>query len=163
MAARTYSARRICGERVKRAFQCEARPCLFRHGSKGPRTSAPSTKRSAITSFSRTDMPAPPPLASRPPPDPTSSRTSLPPPASAPPERPGAGYRGWVFLALVLGAFFLYRHYSGEADPQPAIAYTSFYEALSDQKIEAVTLRGQNVLGKFKAPTDIEGQKLTTF
>ena len=106
-------------------------------------------------------MPAPPPLASRPPPDPTSSRTSLPPPASAPPERPG--YRGWIFLVLVLGGFLLYRHFAGEADPQPAIAYTSFYQALSDQKIEAVTLRGQNVLGKFKAPTDIEGKKLTTF
>lgn len=104
----------------------------------------------------------PTPAGSRPPPaDTGSSRTSLPPPQSAPPERPG--YRGWVFLALVLGGFFVYRHFASEADPQPAIAYTSFYQSLTDQKIDSVTLRGQNVLGKFKAPTDVEGKKLTTF
>ncbi len=93
---------------------------------------------------------------SRPPPEP---RSSLPP--SAPPER--SGYRGWVVLALMLGGFWLYKHFSGDTDTQPAIAYTSFYQQLSDQKIESVTLRGQNVLGKFKAATDVEGHKISTF
>jgi cell division protease FtsH len=63
----------------------------------------------------------------------------------------------------MLGGFWLYKHFSGDADTQPPIAYTSFYQALSDQKIESVTLRGQNVLGKFKAPTDVEGHKIATF
>ncbi|HWZ87517.1 MAG TPA: ATP-dependent zinc metalloprotease FtsH [Polyangiaceae bacterium] len=97
------------------------------------------------------------PTGSRPPPP--EPRSSLPPPA--PPER--VGYRGWIILAVMLAGFWLYKHYSGEADTQPAIAYTSFYQQLADQKIESVTLRGQNVLGKFKAPTDVEGHKLTTF
>jgi cell division protease FtsH len=97
------------------------------------------------------------PTGSRPPPP--EPRSSLPPPA--PPER--VGYRGWIILAVMLAGFWLYKHYSSEADTQPAIAYTSFYQQLADQKIESVTLRGQNVLGKFKAPTDVEGHKLSTF
>src|SRR3954468_17112689 len=90
---------------------------------------------------------------SRPPPEPP--RSSLPPPG--PPER--VGYRGWIILGILLAGFALYKHFSGDSDTQPAIAYTSFYKELSDQKIESVMLRGQNVLGKFKGPTDVEGHK----
>src|SRR5450432_89352 len=105
----------------------------------------------------KSNTPPPRGTGSRPPPEPP--RSSLPP--SAPPER--VGYRGWVILGVMLAGFALYKHFSGEADTQPHIAYTSFYQQLTDQKIESVTLRGQNVLGKFKAPTDVEGHKLTTF
>ena len=105
----------------------------------------------------KSNTPPPRGTGSRPPPEPP--RSSLPP--SAPPER--VGYRGWVILGVMLAGFALYKHFSGEADTQPPIAYTSFYQQLTDQKIESVTLRGQNVLGKFKAPTDVEGHKLSTF
>src|SRR5450432_2896686 len=105
----------------------------------------------------KSNTPPPRGTGSRPPPEPP--RSSLPP--SAPPER--VGYRGWVILGVMLAGFALYKHFSGEADTQPHIAYTSFYQQLTDQKIESVTLRGQNVLGKFKAPTDVEGHKLSTF
>jgi cell division protease FtsH len=104
---------------------------------------------------SPTSMPPRAP-GSRPPPEP---RSSLPP--SAPPER--VGYRGWIILGVLLAAFGLYKHFFSDTDTQPAIAYTSFYQLLTDQKVESVTLRGQNVLGKFKAPTDVEGHKLSTF
>ena len=66
-------------------------------------------------------------------------------------------------LALLLVGFYLYNHFAGDSDQQPTIAYTTFYRLIGDQKIEAVTLRGLNVLGKFKAPTDVDGKKLTTF
>src|SRR6185295_2792258 len=69
----------------------------------------------------------------------------------------------WVMLGLMLAGFGLYKHYASEADPQPAIAYTSFYQQVAEQKVESVTLRGLNVHGKFKAPTDVEGHKLSTF
>jgi len=95
---------------------------------------------------------------SRPPPEPRSSRV---PPSPNPPER--NGYTGWVMLGLMLVGFAIYRHYAAEADPQPAIAYTSFYAQVAEQKVQSVTLRGLNVLGKFKAPTEVEGHKLTTF
>ncbi|HEY4107229.1 MAG TPA: ATP-dependent metallopeptidase FtsH/Yme1/Tma family protein, partial [Polyangiaceae bacterium] len=94
---------------------------------------------------------------SRPPPEP---RSSMPP--QVPPER-STGGRLWIILAMILIGWAIYRHYAGEADTQPSIAYTSFYQEVSDQKVESVTLRGQNVLGKFKAPTEVEGHKLTTF
>jgi cell division protease FtsH len=83
-------------------------------------------------------------------------------PPQVPPER-STGGRLWIILAMILIGWAIYRHYAGEADTQPSIAYTSFYQEVSDQKVESVTLRGQNVLGKFKAPTEVEGHKLTTF
>ncbi|HEX3776770.1 MAG TPA: ATP-dependent metallopeptidase FtsH/Yme1/Tma family protein, partial [Polyangiaceae bacterium] len=94
---------------------------------------------------------------SKPPPE---VRSSMPP--QVPPERTG-GARLWIVLAMILIGWAIYRHYAGEVDQQPPIAYTSFYKAVSDEKVESVTLRGQSVLGKFKAPTEIEGHKLTTF
>src|SRR6187431_2113494 len=101
----------------------------------------------------------PKPAASRPPP--AEPRSSLPPPSPGSPQR--TGYAGWVMLGLMLAGFALYKHYGSEADPQPAIAYTSFYRQVADEKVESVTLRGLNVLGKFKAATDVEGHKLSTF
>jgi len=99
----------------------------------------------------------PKPAASRPPPP--EPRSSLPPPA--PPER--VGYKGWVTLGLLLAGFALYKHFATDVDTQPSIAYTSFYQAVSEEKVEAVTLRGLNVLGKFKTKTPIEDKQLTTF
>ncbi|HEY3667690.1 MAG TPA: ATP-dependent zinc metalloprotease FtsH [Polyangiaceae bacterium] len=66
-------------------------------------------------------------------------------------------------FAVILAGFVLYKHFAGEAETQPAIAYTSFYQQVSEQKVSEVTLRGLEVLGKFKAPTDVEGHKLSTF
>ena len=97
--------------------------------------------------------------ASRPPPP--DQRSSLVPPNPNSPERPG--YTGWIMLGLVLTGFAVYRHYASDADPQPAIAYTTFYRQVAEQKVESVTLRGMNVLGKFKTPTEVEGHKLSTF
>ena len=101
----------------------------------------------------------PPPVASRPPPS-IPPRSSLPP-GQPTPERPG--YRGLLAFAVILAGFVLYKHFAGEAETQPAIAYTSFYQQVSDQKVSEVTLRGPEVLGKFKAPTEVEGHKLSTF
>ena len=103
----------------------------------------------------------PKPTPSRPPP--IEPRSSLPPPAPTPTSPGGTGYKGWALLGLMIAGFYLYRHYAGEADTQPPIAYTSFYQQVTDGKVASVTLRGSNVLGAFKAPTDVEGKKLSTF
>jgi len=58
---------------------------------------------------------------------------------------------------------WLFTHFSNTAENQPPIAYTSFYQLVSEQKVASVTLRGLSVVGKFKAPTQVEGQNLTTF
>ncbi len=102
-------------------------------------------------------MPNPNQNASRPPP-PLEPRSSLPPPA---PERPG--YRGWILLGVMLAGFGVYKHFSGDNETQPAIAYTTFYRQLSEGKIAGVTLRGLEVTGKFKTVSDVEGRKLSTF
>ena len=85
-------------------------------------------------------------------------RSSLPPPG---PER--AGYKGWVMLALVVAGFYAWRHFAADTETQTPIAYTSFYEQVNKGSVSSVTLRGSDVLGKFKAATDVEGKKLSQF
>jgi len=63
----------------------------------------------------------------------------------------------------MIAGFYLYRHYAGEPETQPPIAYTTFYQQVNEGKVASVTLRGLSVLGKFKAPTDVEGKKIATF
>ena len=97
----------------------------------------------------------PNPNASRPPPEP---RSSLPP---SPPER--VGYKGWALLGLMVAGFLLYRHFERTAEAEPTIAYTQFYQLVSDQKVASVKLRGLGVVGNFKAPTLVDGKKLAIF
>ena len=48
-------------------------------------------------------------------------------------------------------------------EPLRSLTGVSVYQQVAEQKVESVTLRGLNVLGKFKAPTEVEGHKLSTF
>ena len=125
--------------------------------------SRPSTKGGPVISFSSEHGQDPELDAAAHARQPTSARAALEPAAVR--RLPGARRATAVgsSSAVMLGGFWLYKHFSGDADTQPAIAYTSFYQELTEQKVESVTLRGQNVLGKFKAPTDVEGHKLGTF
>ena len=96
---------------------------------------------------------------SRPPPG-NEPRSSLPPSAPTPGK---AGLRAWVVLGVLLLGVWIFTHFANTADNQPPIAYSTFYQLVTEQKVAQVSLRGLNVVGKFKAPTAAEGQTLTVF
>jgi cell division protease FtsH len=75
----------------------------------------------------------------------------------------GGGYAGWVFLALLLLMFWGWRFIEPKEAEQPGISYTEFYRQAEAQRVQEVTLRGQEVRGKFREPVSISGQKLTQF
>ena len=104
----------------------------------------------------------PPALGSRPPPPPPETRppppTQLPEPGNARPS-----WRGWIVLGLLLATFYLWTRYAANEEAQPTIAYTSFYKAIQEQKVQSVVMKGQTITGRFIKATPIEGRNLDTF
>nr|PZN19914.1 MAG: cell division protein FtsH [Pseudomonadota bacterium] len=99
-------------------------------------------------------------LGSRPPPGPE-SRPPKQPPETGGPARPS--WRGWIVLALLLLTFYSWNRYAAEDEAHPAISYTAFYQAVQEDHVDSVTLKGQHVTGRFDKPVTIEGRTLETF
>src|SRR5688500_3103307 len=93
------------------------------------------------------------------------------PNASEPPRGPqwrlppggGSGWGGWMVLGLIMMAFWGWRFLQPKDAEHPQISYTQFYKEAEAQRVKEVTLRGQEVRGKFSAPVDIAGKKLEQF
>ena len=96
--------------------------------------------------------------ASRPPPPPNPRGSDAEPPITSRP-----GWRGWILLGLLLAAFYAWTHFAGAEDGHPSISYTAFYKAVEEARVESVTIKGQSVIGKLRAPTNIDGRQLRTF
>jgi cell division protease FtsH len=82
------------------------------------------------------------------------------PPSSAGAQRPA--WLGWILLGLMLTSFWSW-DYFGRAKPEPVISYTAFHQALVDQHVAKVVIKGQSVSGELRAALDVEGQKILTF
>jgi cell division protease FtsH len=63
----------------------------------------------------------------------------------------------------LLAAFYAWTHFAGAEDGHPSISYTAFYKAVDEARVESVTIKGQSVIGKLRAPTNIDGRQLRTF
>jgi cell division protease FtsH len=48
-------------------------------------------------------------------------------------------------------------------EPQPTIAYSTFFQAVKDKNVESVSITGQTVTGKLIKPTTIDGASTQTF
>ncbi|HEY3498707.1 MAG TPA: ATP-dependent metallopeptidase FtsH/Yme1/Tma family protein, partial [Polyangiaceae bacterium] len=93
---------------------------------------------------------------------------------SRPPAKPGtpaAGAGGspkprlksWFLLGLLLLSFAGFRYFTRAEDGGTAISYSAFFKALTENRVESVTLHGQEVNGKLRAPAPIEGRTLRNF
>jgi cell division protease FtsH len=66
-------------------------------------------------------------------------------------------------LAVLLLTFFTWERFAANDETHPTVAYTAFYKAVEDKKVQSVTIKGQTVTGKFSSPTQVEGRSLQTF
>jgi cell division protease FtsH len=92
---------------------------------------------------------------------------------SRPPDKPGAPagpvpggasrFRNWILLGVLLLSFLAFRYFTRAEDGGTGISYSAFYKAVTENRVESITLRGQEVTGKLKAPAAIEGRSLRTF
>src|SRR5262245_20863649 len=85
-----------------------------------------------------------------------------PPPRSSQPSVPSAGWRNWILPMVLVGVFLVWR-FASPGEALPAIAYSTFYQALDAGQIAEVTIDGQSVSGKLKKPTTLEGHPLDRF
>jgi cell division protease FtsH len=90
-----------------------------------------------------------------------------PPPSRVPPggaSPMGApSYRGWLLLALLLLSFWAFRYLSHGPAQQPVVAYSTFFNLVRDQRVQSVTLRGQELTGELKSQQQVEGRTIKTF
>jgi cell division protease FtsH len=101
------------------------------------------------------------------------SQSMPPPPGSAEPNRPRPGpadmmeprpsWKGWVLLALLLLGFWGWNYAAARQESHPPIAYTQFFDLAKQDRIEEVTLRGNQVTGKLKRPEQIGGRTIESF
>jgi cell division protease FtsH len=92
---------------------------------------------------------------------------------SGPPNKPAAGppgtlpgrprMRNWILLGALLLSFIGFRYFTRTDEAGTGISYTSFYKAVTEGRVESLTIRGQEVNGKLRAPATIEGRALRTF
>jgi cell division protease FtsH len=94
---------------------------------------------------------------------PGSSSSPRPPDPSGLPADPRTSWKGWILLAVLLLSFYAWTNFASQEDGQPEITYTAFYKAVQENRVAAVTIKGQLVMGKFKGPQDVEGKKLPNF
>jgi cell division protease FtsH len=78
---------------------------------------------------------------------------------SATPKR----FRNWVLLGLLLLSFLGFRYFTRAEEAGTGISYSAFFKAVTENRVESITLRGQEVTGKLKGPANIEGRSLRTF
>jgi cell division protease FtsH len=91
--------------------------------------------------------------------------------ASTPPQRPAGtptpgGHRsawGWLLPVLVFGGFALWDVVLSRQARPPNVSYTDFYQRAAEDKIASLTLRGQEVRGKFKHTETVAGRTLDSF
>jgi cell division protease FtsH len=94
------------------------------------------------------------------------------PPSRAPEPSPGGrpsltptqpfSWKAWVFLALLLAAMAIWQS-TTEEQAYPAIDYSEFFRLVEEQKVEAITWKGESVIGQLKRPETRQGQGFQNF
>ncbi len=95
-------------------------------------------------------------------------------PPSQAPEPPSAGrqtrppaqpfsWKAWLFLGLLLGAMTIYQSMANQDQAYPSIDYSEFFRLLQDHKIDAVTLKGENIIGQLRKSELRDGQAFQNF
>jgi cell division protease FtsH len=70
---------------------------------------------------------------------------------------------GWLFPVLIFGGFALWDVFLSRQARPPSITYTDFYRLAGEDKISSLTLRGQDLRGKFKHSETVAGRNLDSF
>src|SRR6187549_132706 len=94
------------------------------------------------------------------------------PPSRAPEPTPGGrpslspsqpfSWKAWVFLALLLGAMAIWQSMTQE-QAYPSIDYSEFFRLVEEQKVEAITWKGESVIGQLKRSETRQGQSFQNF
>lgn len=79
------------------------------------------------------------------------------------PFSPKTSWRGWMLLALMVAAYFLFERANEERQAAVDISYSSFYRLLDEQKLKEVTLQGQRLSGQLVQPETVDGVKVERF
>jgi cell division protease FtsH len=68
-----------------------------------------------------------------------------------------------MLLALLMTAFGMWQYFATQQEPHPAVSYTAFYQAIVDNKVESITMRGQTVTGRLRGEYKVEDKTIRTF
>jgi cell division protease FtsH len=93
------------------------------------------------------------------------------PPAGPEPGRTPTGFpfssrtswRGWLLLALMVSAYFLFERANTERLSAVDISYSSFYRLLEDSKLKEVVLQGQRLTGQLVQAEQVDGSRVERF
>ncbi len=100
-----------------------------------------------------TQAPRPP---TRPSETPPGARPSLPP------TQPFS-WKAWLLLGLLLGGMALWQSMMNQEQAYPSIDYTAFYRLVEGGKVEAVTLKGESIIGELREEESRDGQPFQNF
>jgi len=68
-----------------------------------------------------------------------------------------------VILAVILLGFTAWQYWGTDAEAQPGLDYSQFYQRVEAGKVKSVTLRGNHVTGVLQQEEKIDGRKGKTF
>jgi cell division protease FtsH len=89
------------------------------------------------------------------------------PPSLKGPSEPGTSgpfrLKSWLPLLVLLLSFLAFRYFTRAEESGVGISYSAFYKAVSENRVESITLRGQELSGNLRAPASIEGRTLRAF
>jgi len=68
-----------------------------------------------------------------------------------------------LVLALLLASFWAWTRFATQEEVHPEISYTTFYQLVGEKKVEEVVIKGQQVVGTFGQPQQIEGKTIERF
>lgn len=63
----------------------------------------------------------------------------------------GGGFRGWVLPVTLLATFIIWNLLARSAVTGEEVAYSEFYRALTDDRVESIEITGQTVEGTYKS------------
>src|SRR4051794_18771392 len=78
-------------------------------------------------------------------------------------ETPRLTWKNWLALGIVLAGLYAWQAYASNREAHPTISYSAFHTLVAAEKIESLTLRGQDARGQLRGPELIEGHTLVNF
>jgi cell division protease FtsH len=72
-------------------------------------------------------------------------------------------WKSWIFPVLLLGWLAWAQYFAGRKEERPTIAYTDFYQLVSEGKVTSASMKGQMVTGTLKAAEKVEGKSISGF
>jgi cell division protease FtsH len=68
-----------------------------------------------------------------------------------------------MLLAMLMTAFGMWQYFATQQEAHPGVSYTAFYQAVVDNKVESIAMRGQTVTGKLRGEYKLEDKTIRTF